>query len=238
MSTRAKAIVIAIVSVLALGVIAAVAVPTLYRSFFTTPAAEAPSLSADDSALATELTGDGTPLDPDALSGDWVVGAGSYAGYRVEEVLNGSPVTVTGRTDRVAGTMTLDGFTLTSADFTVDVASIATDNSQRDGYFRDQAVRANEHPTATFVLTSPVRVDEAPKSGAIIEQTLSGDLTIAGVTRPATFTAQVRSDGERTEIAGYIPIVFADFGITAPNLGFVSVEPQGQVEFSLTAAKA
>ena len=47
------------------------------------------------------------------------------AGYRVAEVLNGTDVTVTGRTDEVSGTLTAGGQTVTQASFTVDVASIA-----------------------------------------------------------------------------------------------------------------
>jgi hypothetical protein len=45
-------------------------------------------------------------------------------------------------------------------------------------------------------------------------------------------------DGEGGQVAGSIPITFADFGVEAPNLGFVSVEPDGFVEFSLTIARA
>ncbi len=34
-----------------------------------------------------------------------------------------------------------------------------------------------------------------------------------------------------------IPITFADFGVEAPSLGFVKVEPQGFVEFELNLTK-
>ena len=235
MNKRSKAIIIALIAVPALGVTAAVAVPMVYRNFFVEPAAEAPMLSADDSALES---GDGAPLDPETLSGDWVVGEGSYAGYRVDEVLNGSPVTVTGRTDEVSGTLTLDGLTLEQAAFEVDVASIATDSAQRDSYFRDQAIDASAHPTASFELTAPVTIPGEPAAGEVIEQTLTGDLSIAGVVRSVTFTVQLKSDGATAEIAGQIPVAFADFGVEAPNLGFVAVEPAGIIEFSIVAARA
>ena len=98
-----------------------------------------------------------------------------------------------------------------------------------------------DSPTATFTLTSPLTIDSVPASGEVTEQTLSGDLTLAGVTKPVSVTVQLRAlaassggnDGT-VEIAGQIPITFADFGMTAPNLGFVSVEPTGTVEFSLS----
>lgn len=237
MSKRAKVIVAILVGVIAVIAIAAIAAPTIYRQFFTEPPAETPTLSADDSALDSS-SGDGSALDPANLTGEWRVVEGSSAGYRVDEVLNGSPVTVTGRTDQVTGSLAIDALTLQAADLEVDVASISTDSTQRDRYFRDEALRASEHPTASFVLDSPVTIATAPASGEVVEQTLEGDLTIAGATQRVTFTAQLQSDGETTRIAGQIPIVFADFGIAAPSLGFVSVEPTGFVEFDLIAAKS
>jgi polyisoprenoid-binding protein YceI len=154
-------------------------------------------------------------------------------------VLNGTDVTVTGRTDRVEGVLTIgaEGLTLEAAELTVDVASISTDSNQRDAYFRDQALRTGEFPTATFVLTEPVSLEEAPDAGAVVQAEVTGELTLAGATQSVTATVQVRSDGSTAEIAGTIPITFADFGVEAPSLGFVSVEPTGFVEFQLTAAR-
>lgn len=235
------------VCILAIGIVAATAGPTIYRDFIAAPAAEAPTISTDDEmlqpkseSLGPETNADSdsaVSLDPTLLAGEWTVVDGSEAGYRVNEVLNGTDVTVTGRTDEVTGSFVIasDGLTLDSAILSVDVASIATDSSQRDAYFRDQALRANKHPAATFTLTEPVELDAAPGSGEVIEAEATGTLTIAGVTKPATATVQVRSDGSTAEIAGSIPVTFDDFGVTAPNLGFVSVEPTGFVEFQLRA---
>jgi polyisoprenoid-binding protein YceI len=237
MGKRAKAILFTAVGVILVGGVAAFIAPKIYRDYFAAPAAVTPTLSANESTLKADP---GEPLDPAAFVGDWQVGAGSYAGYRVNEVLNGTDVTVTGRTEQVTGSLTAEGQTVTQATFTVDVASIKTDNSSRDGYFRENVVRASANPTATFTLTTPLTIDRVPNSGEVTEHTLSGDLTLAGVTKPVSVTVQLRVDapaaGTNTgtvEIAGQIPITFADFGMTAPNLGFVSVEPTGSVEFSL-----
>lgn len=222
--------------VLALAAIAAIAGPVVYRDFIAPPAASAPTLSGDENILPEETAAGGT-LDPEALVGAWSVSEGSEAGYRVDEVLNGTDVTVTGRTDQVEGEFAIaaDGLTLEAAELTVDVASISTDSNQRDAYFRDQALRTDEFPTATFVLTEPVSLEEAPDAGAVVEAEATGELTIAGTTQTVTATVQVRSDGSTAEIAGSIPIAFADFGVEAPSLGFVSVEDAGFVEFQLTA---
>ncbi|MFV0433185.1 MAG: YceI family protein [Leucobacter sp.] len=227
--------------VLVLAVAAVIAGPVIYRDFIAAPAAEAPTLSSDDSLLDEQSSSDGdsVSLDPAALSGEWRVAEGSEAGYRVDEVLRDVDVTVTGRTSDVSGTLTIgeDGLTLEAADLAVDVGSIETDASARDAYFRDTAMRVGEHPTATFALTQPVAFTEVPAAGETVQAQASGDLTLAGVTRSVTAEVEVRSDGTTTEIAGSIPIVFADFDIDAPNLGFVQVEPDGFVEFQLNAMK-
>lgn len=234
MQRSAKILLTAGIGVVVLGVIAALAGPLIYRDFIAEPAAPPPTLTAEDDALEP---GSGEVIDPSTLSGTWAVTEGSEAGYRVDEVLNGTEVTVTGRTDQVEGSATVDGLTLTDAEFTVDVASIATDRSQRDAYFRDSALRTDEHPSASFTLSEPVTADEAPTSGEVSEQELTGELTIAGVTKPVTATAQFRTDGTTVNLAGSIEITFEDFGVQAPSLGFVTVEPTGFVEFDLTLQK-
>ncbi|GAA2177316.1 hypothetical protein GCM10009847_02720 [Leucobacter tardus] len=223
--------------VLVLGVAAAVAGPIVYRDLVVAPAAEAPTVTAP--APSTDDGSSGDALDPAALVGTWNVTDGSEAGYRVDEVLNGTDVTVTGRTGEVSGALTIgeSGLTLDAAEITVDVASIATDSENRDEYFRGEALRTDEFPEATFMLTDPVTFDTAPESGQVVETEATGELTIAGETRTVTAQIQLTSDGETAQIAGAIPITFADYGVEAPNLGFVSVEPEGSVEFQLVAAR-
>jgi polyisoprenoid-binding protein YceI len=219
-------------AVLLLGGTAAVAGPIVYRDLIVGPAEAAPTVTAatpTDSAAATEAAD---------LTGTWAVGGDSFAGYRVDEVLNGTDVTVVGRTEDVSGTLTVDGLTLTDAEITVDVASIASDETQRDAYFRDSALRVSEYPTATFTLTGPITAASTPVAGEVQTLTATGDLTIAGVTKTIDVELQAVFDGEGGQVAGSIPITFADFGVEAPNLGFVSVEPDGSVEFSLTISRS
>lgn len=230
MRKRTKAAIATVVCVLVVGSVAAIAGPLIYKQFFAAPAADTPTLTAREGALETSSA---TVLEAAALSGQWSIAEGSEAGYRVNEVLNGVDVAVTGRTDEVTGTLTVNDLTLEAAEFTVEVASIATDNSSRDDYFRDSALRVTEFPTATFRLTEPVTATALPAAGEVVEQQLTGELTLAGVTRTVTFTVQARTDGLSAEIAGQIPVVFADFGVTAPDLGFVRVEDHGFVEFQL-----
>jgi len=169
------------------------------------------------------------------LSGEWTVGGSSFAGYRVDEVLNGTPVTVNGRTDAVTGEITVDGTRVTAGTMTVDVTRIATDQPPRDAYFQGEAMQTAEFPTATFTLTEPIAADGV-QAGVPATYDVTGDLTLHGVTRSVTAQMQASFTDDGGQIVGSIPITFEDFGVQAPSLGFVTVEDQGSVEFSLDVA--
>ena len=183
------------------------------------PPAETVQAQAEDAALATQT--DGT----------WTVADGSTAGYRVDEVLNGADVTVAGSTDQVTGTVVVEAGALGSAEVTVDVASITTDSGRRDDYFRSNVMDAGQHPTATFAVTGPVDLPEL--TGTPVTVPVTGELTLAGETREVQAGLSVVRTPEGVDISGSIPVTFADFGIEAPDLGFVSVEDQGSIEFLL-----
>jgi polyisoprenoid-binding protein YceI len=166
-----------------------------------------------------------------ATDGTWTVAGGSSAGYRVDEVLNGADVTVAGTTDQVSGTVVVKDGDLTPAEVAVDVASISTDSDRRDAYFRDSVMDVGQHPTATVTVTGPV--DLPALSGTPVTVPVTGDLPVAGATQPVRFELSVVRTPAGVDASGSIPLTFADFGIEAPDLGFVSVDDQGSVEFLL-----
>lgn len=222
MRTRTKAVVGVGVAVVVVGGAAAIFGPGWYADRAEDAAAAEPSLSAS-----------AAPAGGVDSTGTWTVSDGSYAGYRVDEVLQGEDVTVTGRTEDVTGQVTIAEGEVTAASIEVKVATIATDSDRRDGYFRGNAIQADEFPTATFELTEPAALEE----GAT-EVELVGDLMVHGETRSVTVDAEVGGDGAGAlQVVGSVPITFADFGVDAPNLGFVKVEDAGTVEFSLELAK-
>lgn len=113
------------------------------------------------------------------------------------------------------------------------MTTVTTDSGSRDSQFRGPIMLTDEFPTATFRLTEPVSVADLSGSGPV-SVTAAGELTLRDVTRPVEAKVDVQSSGEDVQVAGSIPITFADFGIDPPNLGFVRVENSGVVEFLLT----
>lgn len=193
-----------------------------------TSSSSAPSAGAPSSAVAP------TP-DAAALDGTWSIAADSSAGYRVDEVLNGADVTVAGTTDQVTGSVVITGGDLADADVTVDVASITTDTARRDSYFRDNVMDVATNPTAVFSVTEPADLPEL--TGTPVTVPVTGELTLAGETRPVQTEISVVRTADGVDVSGAVPVSFGDYGIEAPNLGFVRVDDQGQVEFFLHLTK-
>ena len=191
------------------------------RTVQAQPSSDVPPPSASASAA---------PAVPD-LDGTWTVAPDSSAGYRVDEVLNGADVTVAGTTDQVTGSVVIAEGDLAEGEVTVDVASIATDQSRRDAYFRDNVMDVATHPTATFAVTEPADLPEL--TGTPVTVPVAGELTLAGTTRPVQVDLSVVRTAEGVDVSGSVPVTFADYGIDAPSLGFVRVDEQGAVEMFL-----
>lgn len=222
-------LVIAVVALLALAGIA-VGGSALYAKIENDKAPDALALSTP--TATTDGTSPG--LTEQDLAGTWTVSDGSQAGYRVAEVLNGQDVTVVGRTSDVEGTVTIDGTSLSAADVTVSMTTITTDNSNRDGQFLD-ILKTSEFPTATFTLTEPVDVSGVTEGTTSVQA--KGELTVAGVSAPVVVALDAQTTATGVEVSGSIPVTFSDFGVDAPDLGFVKVEDTGTVEMLLTLAK-
>ncbi|WIB60908.1 YceI family protein [Curtobacterium sp. MCLR17_007] len=226
--TKRTKILIGIASgVVVIGAAAAVAGPAIYANTVNAQAEAAPSLRASSSAK----------LDASDADGTWTSQSGSFAGYRVHEVLQGNDVNVVGRTKDVEGKATVASGKLTTATVTVQVGKISTPEAARDEYFRTKALQTDQFPTATFTLTKPVDVSEA-LDGTKQDVTLTGTMDLHGVEKPVTADAQVAvGDGGTVQVVGSVPVTFQDYGVTAPSLGFVTVDGKGSVEFSLDLGK-
>jgi polyisoprenoid-binding protein YceI len=180
-----------------------------------------------------------------AGAGTWTVTSGSQAGYRVREQLASlpAPSDAVGRTSAVSGTLTLaqsaSGYSVTAANFSVDVTKLSSDQSRRDQRIHSQGLESDRYPTATFNLTSPIAFASDAASGQTIHVSATGDLTVHGVTKSVTIPIDARLTGSKIELVGSITFPFSDFGMTPPSVGgFVSVQNNATMEFQLVLAHA
>lgn len=172
------------------------------------------------------------------LAASYAVADGSQVGYRVEEVLFGQSTEGVGRTSDVTGTLAVDGTTITAAELTVDMTTVASDSTQRDGQFRGRIMDTDAFPTATFRLTEPVELATVPADGETVTATATGDLTLKGETRSVTVDLQVQRSGDAFTVQGSIPITFADYGIANPSGGPAQVGDTGTLEMLVVFAPA
>jgi polyisoprenoid-binding protein YceI len=224
-------------------VVLAVAGPFIYIHFVEgkapAPLGLASPSAGGQSTGPSGAGGGGTGTTAAGLAGTWRVGTGSVAGYRVKEVLVGQNNLAVGRSHSVTGRLVFSGTTLTAATFSVPVATIHSDQSERDVQFDGRIMDAAAYPTGTFTLTRPVAVGKLPASGAIKTYTVTGNLMLHGHTRPVTFTVSAERSGSSLKVSGDIPVLFADWDIPNPSFGsFVTTQNHGILEFLLVLSKS
>ena len=226
-------------------VAAAVGGPYVYIHFVEGPAPAKLQLpgasSATSTTTASSATTTGTAVTGAAgsssgtsLNGGWNVGSGSIVGYRVQEVLVGQNATAVGRTSKVWGSIDISGTSVTKATFTADMASVSSDQSQRNSQFDGRIMDVSAYPTATFVLTDPIALGGIPAAGTIKQYPATGNLTLHGVTKPVTFTVSTERVGSRIDVLAEIPILFSNWNIANPSIGgFVTTHNSGTLEVLL-----
>jgi polyisoprenoid-binding protein YceI len=185
-----------------------------------------------DTTIATVTTVT-TDTVADGVSGVWVATSESTLGYRVKEVLGGVDTEGVGRTSAVDGSITIDGTTVVEGGFSVEVGSIKSDSSRRDGQFTGRIMDAATFPTASFVITQPIDFGTIPTDGQQITVEATGDLTLRGTTKTVTFPLTAEYSNGRVGVFGNIPIVFAEYGIPNPSNQFVTTGDNGLLEFVL-----
>jgi polyisoprenoid-binding protein YceI len=173
------------------------------------------------------------PLNPGPVSGTWKVSAGSLAGYRVDELLFGQTHTAVGRTSKVTGGVVISGTEVTAADFTVDLASVKSDQGSRDVQFRGFIMDTADHPDGSFRLTSPIQLGSVPAVGQQIAVPAVGDLTLRGVRRQVSFTLKAERLQGAIDLNAEIPIHFALWHIPNPSFAVAHLGSTGVIEVLL-----
>jgi polyisoprenoid-binding protein YceI len=126
--------------------------------------------------------------------------------------------------------LTGDDPSRSTAQLTIQAASIQTRNRRRDQALRDKFLDAPNHPTITFTST---RVDRTDEISFVVE----GDLTIRGTTKPITIDVTLTAaEPDRLTLEGTATINRRDWGAHWSAVGFM-VSNQVQLEFVATAVR-
>ena len=164
----------------------------------------------------------------------------SAARFIVDEILRGSPNTVVGTTNQVAGQISVNPAQPTDVQvgtILVNARTLATDASQRNNAMRRFILETDKYE---FISFTPTGVHGLPASASLGQPytiQLVGDLTIRDATRPAVFEATITPvSANRLEGQAATTIRYADWGITIIQVAFVAgVGENVRLELDLVA---
>lgn len=149
--------------------------------------------------------------------------------FNIYEELNGSPFTVVGTTNQVAGDVVVDFAnpnTSQVGEIVIDLSTLRTDNGNRDNAIRSRILQANQeqYQYGRFVPTDIAGLPTSPVAvGDSITFTITGDLTIVEVTRSVTFEMTLTVESETRLVGrGVTQILYPDFNLRIPSVPFVA----------------
>ena len=191
-------------------------------------------------APATTAAPETTIADSASLDGEWSIDSEfTEAGYRIGEELSGiGTFEAVGRTSEVTGSLTLNGSVIEIVAIEVDMGSLRSDSSTRDGALRTRGLETDTFPTASFVLTEPLDLGSVPAEGETVSVTATGELTLHGVTQPVQIPLDGTLADGRIVVVGQLEIALADYDIVKPT-GFrvLSIEDNGVFEVQLAFSR-
>ena len=226
----------------------ATAQPTLTASDAATSAATsngqaataATSVAAATSQATTAAAAAGTST---GSSGEVVLQIAqdqSKARFLIDEVLNGSPNTVVGTTNQVAGEIAIDPNNPSKArvgTIQVDARTLATDSGMRNRTIANRILLTNQYEYITFTPTRLVGLPQQASVGQSYTLQIVGNLKIRDVTKEVTFNVSAKAPSKtQLQATAKTTIRYADFGITIPQVPQVaSVGDQVQLELDFVA---
>ncbi len=152
----------------------------------------------------------------------------SQAIFNIYEELNGSPFTVVGTTNQVAGDIVVDFAnpnTSQVGEMRIDLHTLRTDNGNRDNAIRRIFQSANEeYRFARFVPTDISGLPTSPVAiGDSFTFSVTGDLTLVATTNPVTFQITLTAESETRLVGnGVAQVNYPDFNLIIPSAPFVA----------------
>lgn len=168
--------------------------------------------------------------------------AGAEVRYRVRERLVGKELDndAVGVTRAISGQIALaaDGSIIPEeSKITIDVTGLKSDQDRRDGYVQRRLLETAQYPTVVF---APTTITGGPKTiptSGTSTFSIAGNLTIRGVTRPATWTVNARYLPTAVTGTSSTAFTFADFSIAQPRVPvLLSVADTIRLEYDFNLA--
>jgi polyisoprenoid-binding protein YceI len=151
----------------------------------------------------------------------------SEARYLVRELLAANTIEndVTGRTNAVRGSITLDpesGVVPNESKIVIDLTTLKTDKSRRDGYVQRRTLETAQYPNAELVVREIKGLPATLPHSGPLTLTLIGDLTLHGVTKATTWAVRANATPAGLTGTASTTLRFAAFGIDVPRVPVVA----------------
>jgi len=169
--------------------------------------------------------GNQPPPPPPTAGARLEIAEGSSATYRVTEQFVGVAFTneAEGTTNLVSGTLTIDadGTIAPGSKLTIDLRGLKSDQDQRDGFIQNRTLETAKFPNAEFVPTKVTGLEKMIPSTGQAGISLTGNLTIHGVTKEVTFQGIATFNPRNDSVAGRAKtsLTFDEFGLSQPKIG-------------------
>lgn len=209
------------------------------------PAAAAPAATTTTDPVATAAATEAAtqPAGTSGVTLARIVPQESEVRFLIDEVLNGQPKTVVGKTNQVAGELSVDPSDPSKTrvgTIQVNARTLQTDSAMRNRTIANRILQTDQYE---FISFTPKELVGLPRQGSVGQTytfKIVGDLTVRDVTKQVTFdvTATPKS-ATRLEGKATTAIKHADFGITIPQVPQVAnVGEQVRIEIDFVAAAA
>ncbi|MGH9105646.1 MAG: YceI family protein, partial [Acidimicrobiales bacterium] len=167
------------------------------------------------------------------VNGTWAVAAPSEVQYRVTEILFGQHHVAVGTTSQVHGSLRIEGATVTSARFSVDMASVRSGTAGRDSQFSGGIMDTDSYPRGYFTLTKAINLGKVPRLRRVVNLHALGELTLRGRSRAVEFPLRVERYGNGIDANGALTIRFGRWGIPNPSFAVTRVGSTGTIDVLL-----
>lgn len=147
--------------------------------------------------------------------------------------LRSSLTDIHGAAGQVSGTLSFVGKDGVTGRLDVPVAGLSTGLGVRDARMQTYALGAAQHPNISFEVTgasNPALLSAGTGSGPV---DLNGTLTVRGQSRPVTVHANAAWTDGALVLTGAVPLLWTDFGVPDPSVGFSTVFPSMNVSFNV-----
>ncbi len=184
-------------------------------------------------------TAAGTAVGSAVSAGAWTVTDKSKATISVREQLVGvsfpSDAVLSASGAKGSFELNSDGTFTSGSKITFALATLSSDQSNRDNFIKQDTLQVRQFPTAEFVPTRTSGLTLPLATSGTFTFKLTGNMTIKGQTKEVTFDVAAKRDGgDLTATATANPSwKFGDFGMTAPSVPFRVVSVTDEIRAAI-----